>query len=366
MHGFLPLSITDNVWFRTPAATRAIYRDLFHEISLALPPGRLKGLNILAKAKDTQYDTFRKTYVLGLNKKGKHLERPPSEVVIFTGNPETGRKILADNAKKLTAIAKPDESYKQVFLGFGTGMNPMIVTGDAARNLDVAVDATLDSIKINCGQDCIAPNFYMVNQAVVDQYVAGIVTRIDKMKPGRTGDRTAGYSPVTFSEDVKKLQDYRAKYEKFLVNPSATIDPTEKLVSPHVFVFPNGMFEEVSLQEHYGPFITIFKYDNPADLGKMAKDPRVQKKAMYASVFGDTQASEEVTQAIDTLQQNRHSVSFNTSVYSDESGNLPFGGVGEDSSIVGILFKEAGSTAELNESHRAILFSKEALSAYGR
>ncbi len=365
MHGVVPLSITDNVWFRTPAATRAVYRDLYQELSMALPPGALRGLNVLTEAKDVQYDNFRKMYVLGLNRKGKRLERAPSEVVLFTGSPETGRQSLAENARKLEEVAAPTEAYKQVFLGFGAGMNPMVVTGDARRNLDAAINATLESIRINCGQDCIAPNYYFVKRDVADSYVNGLLSRVGRMKPGRTRDPEAGYSSLTLSEDVKKLQDYRQKYEKYLVNPTATIDPVKKLVSPHVFVFPFSMFGEVALQEHFGPFITVFRYDSAADLKKMAMDPRVQKKAMYASVFGADAATPEVTQAVAILQQNRHGVSVNTSVYADESGNMPFGGAGSDASVVATLSKSPGRTPLVHQAHRPVLFSEEARLAYG-
>lgn len=366
LHGILPMFVAKDVWFRTPQATREVYASLHELLTKHLPEGELSNLHVLTDPKEVQYDKFRKRHVLGVNAKGNRLEAGPAEVVIFTGNPETGRGIVNQIKEKFEAMPEEFKGKKQVFLGFGAGMNPVVITNSAHYNLGQAIGAVEQSIRINSGQDCIAPNFYLVHKGVQPRFVQELLKRIHSMRAGPPQEKESDYSPLTLSEDLSKLVAYREKYKDYLVNPDANIDTITKTVSPHVFVFPIEMFGKVDLQEHYGPFVTLFTYKTEADLERVAKDERVQRKAMYTSVFGASRGSTDTQRAIDIFQQNRHGVSANVSVYADESGNVPFGGAGSDASVVSTIQMTENRGALVLNAHRPVLFSEEARLAFGK
>ncbi|MBL7554368.1 MAG: aldehyde dehydrogenase family protein [Bdellovibrionaceae bacterium] len=357
MHGFIPLTVSDAVWFRTPKATREIYLEIFNLLTLNSPPGTFQGLNILSEARDVQYDNFRRLHVMGLNLKGTKEVRPASEVVIFTGSPETGRQILKENIEKLSANSG---FKKQMFLMFGSGMNPLVVTKDAKSNLESAVNAAMDSVMINSGQDCIAPNFVLVDESVSREFITELRKKMSKVKVAISGPTDTTIKPLSFSDSLDGLVQYRTQFSKNLVNPeTAAIDIATNAVSPHLFAFSGKDFSRVPLREHFAPFLVVFTYKNHQELQSMIQDRRVQNKVMYASVFGAPHATQEVSSVTKILQENRHGVSVNASIYSDESGNMPFGGLGPDSSTVTVISKK-GATVEVQRAQKPLLFSEEA------
>jgi acyl-CoA reductase-like NAD-dependent aldehyde dehydrogenase len=358
IQGLIPLSISKNVWFRTAQTTRSVYQKLFDLLQRELPPDGLNGFHLLTAASEVQYDDFRNTYILGLNQGGKFV-RDPAEMTIFTGSPETGKKIVAQISGKLNQLNVGSRTTKQVFLGFGAGINPMIITSSAKSRINRAVKATLENISINSSQDCSVPNFYAVEENVSELYLSKLLEKITAMKEGKSTDAAAGYSPLTMTKDFEKLVNYRKKYAHYLITPKAILDPAKKIVSPHVFVFPYSMFKDVELQEHFAPFITVFKYSSETALATIARDERVRNQAMFATIFGGDAASAELSDAINLFQRNGHDVWVNRNLYSPESSNMPFGGSGVETSFVYTFTKHADSPVEITRGHYPTLFSQE-------
>lgn len=357
--GILPSAVSKDVWFRTPETTRQVYVELLKELQDSLGPDALKNLHLLTENEDTQYDLFRKKYVLGLNKKGTAVLRPPADVVLFVGNQNTAQEIIKQNIDKLESAGEKVGAHRQLFLGFGTGMNPVVVLESAKNRIDRTTNLLLDPITMNCAQDCQAPNFHLVHKTVKKPLVDSLLERIRKMKPGSNTDPQADYSPLLYLKKIDTLTSYREKYKNYLVNPEATLDPASKLVSPHVFVFPYSMFKEVELQEHYAPFLTIFEYEGQDQLGNVAKDLRVQKQAMFATVITDDMANHTLRETLYTLRKERHNVSVNLGAYEDRYPNMPFGGRGTDSSMVVTLDYKPGNKVRTKKAHYPILFSEE-------
>jgi aldehyde dehydrogenase (NAD+) len=357
MHSFIPLTVADAVWFRTPKATRETYRALYETIAMDAPPGTYAGLHLLTDARDVQYDNFRRLHVMGSNLKGTQSLRPPSEVVVFTGGPETGREILRENIKKLE---HQTDFEKQIFLMFGAGMNPLVISKDAVQDLPSAVRSTMDSVLINSGQDCIAPNFLLVDEAVAPKFLEQLKTSLSHVRVAANGPPETTIKPLTFAETLDGLVDFRNQYADHLANrDQATINVETRSVAPHLFVFKGDELPSVPLREHFAPFLVVFTYKDHAQFQKLIQDPRVQQKVMYASVFGAPHATAEVSTLVQMLQENRHAVSVNRSIYADESGNMAFGGIGPDSSTVTTIQNKNGALS-VSTSQRPLLFSEEA------
>lgn len=365
LHGFIPGAVSKNVWFRTASRTRDVYTKLFAFISSQLPEFDFSNIHLLTESKDVNYDYFRKTYVLGMNQKSTYFKRKPSEVVIFTGNPKTALEIQDSIYRNINERGGDLGDFHQIFLKFGSGFNPVIVTEETKGNTERAIGAALESVCINSAQDCIAPKFYVVNSAVYDSYLKDLIARISALKQGPPTDPKSDYSPLTFREEFDDILAFREKYAKFLVNKDAIIDPSTKVVSPHVFSFPISMFKEIELKDFFAPILIHFSYSSEEELISIANDPRVREKAMFATIFGHG-SSRELWKTRMIFEENSHATAVNQSMFEEESGNFPFGGYGGDASDVSIIIKSKDHGVEIFRQARPVLFSQEAARYFPR
>src|SRR5699024_11695698 len=80
-----------------------------------------------------------------------------SELVVFTG--------AYENAERIRGQLDED----QLFLYFGSGVNPFVVGAEA--DLDTAVDDLLRIRMYNTGQDCFGPDLVLVDNKVADTFL---------------------------------------------------------------------------------------------------------------------------------------------------------------------------------------------------
>lgn len=367
LHAVIPASTGAHVWFRTPAASRETYVRLFARFKELNPELDLSTIHLLTDPADVQYDNFRKQYVLGMNRKGSRYERGPADVVLFTGNPRTGEEVRAQITRKLeetrAQLAELPEFRGTLFLKFGAGLNPVIVTANGRQHLAPAIDAAIEAIRINSSQDCIAPKFYVVHESVAREFTEQLMTRIGSLRYGERTDVRADYSNLTYAESVDGLQAFRTRWQSNLLNPQAQIDAVSKRVDPHVFKFEFDRFNDVELVDHYAPYLVIFTYRTKEQLERVANDPRVRERAMFASVFGDA-ADTQMVYLRKLFEDNFHTTILNQSIFVEESGNFPFGGYSASSSTATLLALEGGAIRSF-ETHRPLLYSKEAAQIFG-
>lgn len=357
VHGLIPASISKNVWFRTPERTRGIYQRLYDLIFSNLDLSFQKGLHLLTENRDTQYDSFRKTYILGLNSNG-NFQREPSEIVIFVGSPKTSETIQNQIRNEISKT-EANRAVKLVFISYGAGMNPMIVTESAGKNIERAVDATIENISINCAQDCSVPKLYAVHKKVAAKFKKSILEKIRKQRP-------EDYRSLSMTKDFSRLVQYRAKYQARLANPEALLKPETQQASPHLFEFSVADLRELDLQEHFAPFITLLTYETDDELLSIARDERMQQQAMFAEVFGSDQATHDLNRARDIFKEQGHLVWVNRNLFSMESANMPFGGAGVDTSAVITFQKKKGSPVVVTRGHYPTLFSQEAFQHFAK
>lgn len=355
LHAIIPASTGAQVWFRTPERSRQTYLKLFSLIE-KYSPKDLSNINILHEKRDVQYDDFRRKYVLRLTKKRRNFldEDGPAEVVLFTGKPETGNNIRERNLEKLKQVGFRG---KQLFLQFGTGLNPVVITDRAEPLVDKIINDTTLSIQINTSQDCIAPKFYLLDSSLSHRYLELLLNKISNLHFGLPNSEGADYSPLTFSESLDDLVGFREKYAKYLKTPDAVIDRASRRVDPHVFVFPFSMFNEVPLVDHYAPFLIHFIYDDQDQLLTAANDSRVRKRAMFATIYGE-HGDTALVHVRKAFEDNFHTTIMNQSVFVEESGNFPFGGYSGDASSLSLISGNSDGVLEFNF-HRPLLFSRE-------
>lgn len=78
-----------------------------------------------------------------------------SDVVVFVGNPSNANQI----SEKL--------SRKTLFIYFGVGQNPVIISSDA--DIELASKKIAKTVMFNSGQDCAKPNVILCNKKTISK-----------------------------------------------------------------------------------------------------------------------------------------------------------------------------------------------------
>jgi acyl-CoA reductase-like NAD-dependent aldehyde dehydrogenase len=97
------------------------------------------------------------------------VNSPLVDAVSFTGSQATGRRIIAACAARQAKV--------QCEMG---GKNPMIVLDDA--DLDVAVNAAVQSAYFSTGQRCTASSRIIVTEAIHDAFVGAVLGKISNLR----------------------------------------------------------------------------------------------------------------------------------------------------------------------------------------
>lgn len=364
-HGLVSASFADHVWFRTPEKTRHIYIKILEQLKLALPAGFLDNFHLITDDKDVSYDVFNRVFVMGLNRNGTRSERAPSELVIFTGNPNTVRGLINRNNKKLKDVAPNYTNVEQTFIGFLAGMNPTVITESAKNNFSKVISQVVEPALINAGQDCMTSDFYLLNQKISSEFILQLNRKLSNTPLISNTEFKMGISPLNYMKDFAKLKQYRDKYQDYLVNKKARLDVENKIVEPHIFKFPVSMFSDVEIQEHFAPFFSFFTYSDVSEIQKILLSPEVQKKTMYATVLGSSDIDSEMAGVRQLFRQYGYGALVNDTIFSDIETNLPFGGVGTDTSLIVNVSGGRNQPFSVKWAHRPTTIINEMYYAYG-
>ena len=131
---------------------------------------------------------------------------PGVDAITFTGETRTGEAIMKAAAKG----ARP------VSLEMG-GKNAAIVFADC--DFDAAIEGTLRSAFVNCGQVCLGTERVYVERPIFDKFVAALKQGAEAMKVGLPEDATTSMGPLI----SKEHQDKVLSYYQLAVEEGATV-----------------------------------------------------------------------------------------------------------------------------------------------
>ncbi len=120
---------------------------------------------------------------------------PLVDKVAFTGETETGRRIMALAAGTI----------KKVTLELG-GKSPNIVFPDA--NIDEAVNGSLFAIYANAGQRCTARTRLFLHRDIYDQFASDFVAKAQKIRVGDPLDYQTQMGPVISPQQRDRVLSY--------------------------------------------------------------------------------------------------------------------------------------------------------------
>ena len=139
---------------------------------------------------------FNVVHGFGPDSAGAYLtEHKGIDAITFTGETRTGEIIMQAAAVGLRNIS----------LECG-GKNPGIVFDDC--DIEKAVEGTMRSVFVNCGQDCLGTERVYVQRGVFDKFLARMKEETAKLKLGRPEDPDANFGPLISLEHRDKVASY--------------------------------------------------------------------------------------------------------------------------------------------------------------
>ncbi len=227
-----------------------------------------------------------------------------SEVVLFTGSYQNAESI------------KFQLSEDQVFLYFGQGVNPFIVTPSADYNK--AINDVIQARMYNTGQDCMGPDTIYVHSSIIDQFIQDLVTRIQHMRFGANQDPKADYGSIHYISTLESVGQYLNYYSDH-IRYGGNIDFCNKVIQPTVL--ESTIQDKNEVLEFFSPVFNVISYDTNEELKNTFQKGYFLERAMGATVYGDDDS-------LISFLQRKHVVSVNKTLFDIEDGNEPFGGYG--------------------------------------
>lgn len=120
---------------------------------------------------------------------------PDVNAITFTGETRTGQTIM-----QAAAVGLRDISME---LG---GKNPGVVFADC--DMDKAIEGTMRSAFLNCGQVCLGTERVYVERPVFDEFVTRLKNKVSELKLGRPEDEAADFGPLVSLEHRQKVLSY--------------------------------------------------------------------------------------------------------------------------------------------------------------
>ncbi len=143
----------------------------------------------------------------GPDSAGEFLTTHPGvDAITFTGETRTGEAIM----KAAAHGARP------VSLEMG-GKNAAIVFADC--DFDAAIEGTLRSVFVNCGQVCLGTERVYVERPIFEKFVTALKQGAEGMKIGVSEDAAVGMGPLISKEHQAKV----LSYYKLAVEEGATV-----------------------------------------------------------------------------------------------------------------------------------------------
>ena len=254
-----------------------------------------------------------------------------SQVVVFTGKYTNALEI------------RSELNLNQLFLFFGSGINPLII--GTAADINKSVDDTVAARVFNSGQDCICPNVIFVHEDIAKTYLKILKQKLQQLQIGQRSNPKTDVAPLYYNDVIPEVKKYLETHNRSIIYGGNIIEE-QKIVYPTILL--SSVTDEWDMMEFFSPVFNVVIYSSINDVEAVLNSSPLNEHRMGASIYG-------IDDPPHFLQKN-HVISINQTLFDIEDGNQPFGGYGERASHV--YFK--GETQ-----CRPLLISREILKAFG-
>lgn len=227
-----------------------------------------------------------------------------ADVVVFTGT--------YSNAEEIRSRLHPN----QLFLFLGAGVNPFVVAPQA--DLTAAAGDAVEIRLLNSGQDCLAPDIFLVHQDLLDDFVDAVIRELKAQRYGDNADPKADYGPIYYEGALEEAALYLFRNHRYIVH-GGSVDFRTRRLDPAVLVRP--LEGKPKIPEFFAPVFNVVAYRDEASVTQLLTGGALAERALGATVYG------HAPRLVDALRR-RHTVTVNTSLLTIDDGNAPFGGYG--------------------------------------
>ena len=232
------------------------------------------------------------------------------DLIFFTGSPFVGKLVARAAAEHLTPIV----------LELG-GKSPCVV--DKTCDLAVSVKRMVFGAMLNCGQTCVRPDYFLVDEEIGDQFVRQVQATLREFY-GSDAQKTEWFGRVVNDSSFRRLVGLMESSKEYIVAGGKT-EESERYIEPTVFDFGSD-FEAFSSsaimgEEVFGPLFPVVRYSN---LDQAIDFIRAGEKPLALYCFT---SDSSVRGAILNRTYSGGAVINDCCVHLS-NGDLPFGGVG--------------------------------------
>lgn len=231
--------------------------------------------------------------------------------LLFTGSTQVGCHVMRAASENLVPVT----------LELG-GKSPVII--DAEHPIEHAAKEIAYGKLANGGQICIAPDYVMVHESQVDQFLTAYDKAVRELYPN--GPRSTQFTSVINEHHFKRLsnliEDAKSKQARVVevgVNPQEARQRANTL--PPTIVLNVNDEMNIMREEIFGPVLPVMTYRKIDDAIEYIND-RPRPLALY--YFGDDNSNRQKVMTRTTSGN----LTINTTILHYALEDLPFGGVG--------------------------------------
>lgn len=256
---------------------------------------------IIAKIISFCFDPCYVCFIEGDKNVSEDLVRLPFDLIFFTGSTTVGKKVMAAAAENLTPV----------ILELG-GKSPCIV--DNTADLALAARRIVWGKLINSGQTCIAPDFLIVHNSIVKDFLILLVKEIELLY-SLDSSTSPFYGRIINMVAYERLVNLIEEKEIYYGGKS---DKSNLYLSPTI-LYPVSLDCKAMQEEIFGPILPVLTFEKDSDLDTLY--PKEKPLSLY--LFGNNSWAQKI---LDRFPSG--GACINDTVIHFSNKNLPFGGVG--------------------------------------
>jgi acyl-CoA reductase-like NAD-dependent aldehyde dehydrogenase len=185
------------------------------------------------------------------------VEHPDVAKVAFTGSTEVGRRIAAGAA----------QTIKRVTLELG-GKSPNLVFADA--DLEAAAASAPAAVFGNAGQDCCARSRILVEESVLDDFMAALGRAVEGIRVGDPLDEDTQMGPLISAQQREAVGSYVPEDAPVAVRGSAPAGPGYWF--PPTVLAPVDPSDRAVREEIFGPVACVIPFRGEDEAIRLAND----------------------------------------------------------------------------------------------
>jgi aldehyde dehydrogenase (NAD+) len=201
------------------------------------------------------FDENEVTVMQGNAELATELLKQPFNQIHFTGSPKVGKIVMAAAAKNLSGVT----------LELG-GKSPVII--DETCNAKNAAEKIAWAKSLNSGQTCIAPDYALVQETKLEEFITAFEHTINKFYNGdKKGIQSSkDYGRIINKTNFKRIKDLvdNAISNGANIEVGGDFNEEEKFISP-TLLNNVSMEMDIMIHEIFGPILPIISYKTKKD-----------------------------------------------------------------------------------------------------